>query len=707
MPGKGRNLAAPQLEMYNWLITIRLMKKCPGAFDQGLPVVKTMRWHPSKRVGSHTFSRWILLCLGAVLTASLFAQPEYQAVRDSLWHLIRSQEDSREKVSGLFDIARHHDYAPFTKEFLVSARDISIRNNWPKEQLDGYLQMGQYYIFNSRFDTAYQIYLEALDHPRLPDHIAHRCEILNSLAVILKRQDKVTDAMQYFIEAQKILENEDTYDLYIRERGEEDALDTKCILYNNVGNLYVDIKKYDKALDYYNKAIDVAHEIGVDFYLGTIIMNRGITLQELGNHEEALQAHQEAIEYKKKAGAPERTMALSDLNSAICLRHLGRYDDARNLLDQSIVIFERIQNNKGLTSSLCQRGLLFNTIGEPESALNDCERARKILEDESIIENLSSCYSCLYEANKKLNNYKSAIGYLEKSKSLNDSLLNATNFLQIGQAEAEFKSEKEMAIQQMEFEVKEQKNKQSRTILISLLLSFLLGSLLLYRNMRLKSRSEKVLSQKNKIISEALAEKDVLLKEIHHRVKNNLQVISALLTLQSKYNEDPLVTDALTRGQNRVQSIALIHKNLYQHDNLKGVDTKEYFERLIDHLIETYNVNDQKIEVEKDIVDLSLDVDTMIPLGLIVNELISNSLKHAFPEGATGHIKISLREENEVLHLMVADNGSGIKSSTEAAKTFGQSLVRSLGDRLDATTHIESEDGYVVRMKIKDYKKSG
>lgn len=649
----------------------------------------------------------VLICVLTGYTSDLGAQTEYKTLRDSLWNIFSNQDDSKDKVSKIFDFAREHDYAPFTKEFLDTARNIAVKNEWIKERLDCSLQLGQYYIFNSRFDTAYQIFFDALNDPRLAGFIGHKCEILSGIGVILKRQDKVTDAMQYFIKALAILEKEETYAKYIEERGEEDALDTKCILYNNVGNLYLDIKKYDRALDYYDSAIEVAHEIGSDFYLGTIIMNRGIVLQELGKYHEALKAHRHAIQYKRSAGAPERTIALSDLNIAICLRNTDRFDEALAILDSVSVTFEHLENNKGLTASLCQRGMLYNAMNVPEKALRDCDQAREILEGESIIENLNNCYTCLFEANKKLKNHEQALKYLEKSKAMSDSLLNATNFLQIGQAEAEFEGEKEMAIQQLEFEVREQKSRQTRWILLGLLTALLVVSLLIYRNLKLRSKSEKVLAKKNEVISNALEEKNILLKEIHHRVKNNLQVISALLTLQSRHDEDPLVTDALTRGQNRVQSIALIHKNLYQHDNLKGVDTKEYFDRLVDHLIETYNVNTEGIEVEKDIMNLSLDVDTMVPLGLIVNELISNSLKHAFPSGSSGKIKISLSEKDGVLLLMVTDNGVGAKQKEVNQESFGQSLVKSLGRRLEATTEIKSDAGYEVRMEIRDYKKSG
>jgi two-component sensor histidine kinase len=210
----------------------------------------------------------------------------------------------------------------------------------------------------------------------------------------------------------------------------------------------------------------------------------------------------------------------------------------------------------------------------------------------------------------------------------------------------------------------------------------------------------------NRKLTSAISDKNVLLKEIHHRVKNNLQVISALLTLQSSYVKDEVAVDALKRGQDRVESMALIHKNLYQHDNLKGVNAQDYIERLAEHLISSYKMENQKIDLQLSIDDIMLDVDTMIPLGLIINELISNSLKHAFSHEKNGSITIELKEKVDYLSLKVSDNGCGESEEPNATASFGQSLIKSLSRRLNAEVSVASEVGYSVALRIREYKKS-
>lgn len=227
----------------------------------------------------------------------------------------------------------------------------------------------------------------------------------------------------------------------------------------------------------------------------------------------------------------------------------------------------------------------------------------------------------------------------------------------------------------------------------------------LYRN---KKKLNSILAEKNEIISRALKEKDLLLREIHHRVKNNLQVISSLLSLQSRFIEDERALEAIKEGKNRVKSMALIHQNLYQEDNLMGVDIKPYFEKLIHSLFNSYNIDQEKIRLKLDVEPLNLDVETVIPIGLIVNELVSNALKHAFPGEMQGEIRITLSEQLGQLKLEVSDNGIGIKDigALEVSNTFGYRMVSAFKEKLEADFAVENNNGTVIKMTIRDFKKT-
>ena len=220
--------------------------------------------------------------------------------------------------------------------------------------------------------------------------------------------------------------------------------------------------------------------------------------------------------------------------------------------------------------------------------------------------------------------------------------------------------------------------------------------------MQVKIASQQKELEHAAIIKKSHDEKDTLLREIHHRVKNNLQVISALLTLQSRHLKDTQAKIALKEGQDRVQSMALIHKDLYQHDNLKGVNTKEYLGQLANNLVDSYKLDD--LQLSLDIDEITLDVDTMIPLGLMVNELISNALKHAFSKNEKGHLSLSLKKKQGVLLLKIRDNGRGaVTKDLLESKSFGYSLVKSFARKLDADLIIKNDNGLSVELSIKNF----
>jgi len=212
--------------------------------------------------------------------------------------------------------------------------------------------------------------------------------------------------------------------------------------------------------------------------------------------------------------------------------------------------------------------------------------------------------------------------------------------------------------------------------------------------------------RKSAIIQKQSADLEVLMKEIHHRVKNNLQVVSSLLDLQSHSITDMQASAAVREGKNRVQSMALIHQNLYSEGNIKGIRVKEYINTLVGSLCDSYNITSDKVKVNVDIDDLKLDVDTMIPLGLVLNELVSNAFKYAFTENRPGVLNIMLEEKTDKLHLKVSDNGQGFPADMDiqSTKSFGIKMIRAFAQKLKAKLEIYNSNGAVVEMQISKFK---
>ena len=203
-----------------------------------------------------------------------------------------------------------------------------------------------------------------------------------------------------------------------------------------------------------------------------------------------------------------------------------------------------------------------------------------------------------------------------------------------------------------------------------------------------------------KMLQKSLHEKEILLKEIHHRVKNNLMIISSLLNLQSRYIKDEESKNIFKESQNRARSMALIHERLYQSTDLKRIDFGDYIRTLANDLYRTYVMDFNLIKLNIDLEDIMLDIDISIPLGLIVNELVTNSLKHAFPNGKSGKINIKFHKSDNKYILTVSDNGIGFPGDIDYENTdsLGLRLVTSLTEQIDGEIEFNNISGTSFRI---------
>jgi PAS domain S-box-containing protein len=202
-----------------------------------------------------------------------------------------------------------------------------------------------------------------------------------------------------------------------------------------------------------------------------------------------------------------------------------------------------------------------------------------------------------------------------------------------------------------------------------------------------------------KYLQNSVIEKETLLKEIHHRVKNNLQTISSLLDLQAESITEPKSLEAFRSSQSRIRSMALIHERLYKSENLSEIKACEYIKNLVEYLEGTYQSPSREIEISTEIIDYSLDLDVAIPCGLIINELVSNSMKYAFQQNHKGKIKVSLQTDNEEnLVLTIKDNGVGMTLNfrTLNPQSLGLELVKLMVKQLNGKMAIDGTAGTTI-----------
>jgi len=249
---------------------------------------------------------------------------------------------------------------------------------------------------------------------------------------------------------------------------------------------------------------------------------------------------------------------------------------------------------------------------------------------------------------------------------------------------------------------KELKLKEDQAFLYAIALGvigMILGFLyFFYKKRQVRNRE---LQRLNNELESKNKQNELLLKEIHHRVKNNLEMVKSLIALQSAELEDSETKDAMIASQNRVQSMGIIHQKLYQGENLGSVEMKDYFVNLSEGILDSFDA-EEKVKIECAMDNLELDIDTAVPIGLIVNELLTNALKYAFPDNTEGKINISLSKESpDTLTLKVSDNGIGKLDGKAIQGTgFGSQLIKLLTQQLNGKMNEETQDGVAVSFEF-------
>ncbi len=438
-----------------------------------------------------------------------------------------------------------------------------------------------------------------------------------------------------------------------------------------------------------------------------LIMNSSTINEEVAllyenekRYEDALKYIQESIELSKRDSSFANQYIYSKVAYRL-LKNAGKQEEAIAMADKMIALKDSVtrMQNLQLAMELDARYLSEKKEKEIELLNANNEIARKeiaLLNSQKKLTDVELLHQ--FELQKALARENELMDSVVAQEKRNNELLSRENELKRSELQKETALKASLDRENNLKTVQLEKEKNTRTgLIVAAGLLLLAGGIILfqYRKQRLK----------NKVIQKQSDDMQVLMKEIHHRVKNNLQVISSLLDLQSMTIADNQASEAVKEGKNRVQSMALIHQNLYSEGNIKGIRTKEYISNLLQSLCDSYNITNDKVKVRTDIDDLNLDVDTMIPLGLVLNELVSNSLKYAFKNGVGGELNVVLKKQPEHLLLRVSDNGSGypVGVSVKDGKSFGMKMIRAFAQKLKANLNIYNNNGAVTEMLITKY----
>ena len=493
--------------------------------------------------------------------------------------------------------------------------------------------------------------------------------------------------------------------------------DKRLIAYNlnNLGMVNSHLENYQKAIGYYSKSSSIMKELGDEIEYAKIVNNIGKLNALLGDYKEALRNQLSILGLVEKSNEHSFLLwLLCDIGTLY--NNLANNELARQYFSRALNVSRTIDDQVGKSMILRNLGIISLKKKEYHRAkqyfTESLELAIKSAAKEEIKENyknLSKYYQAAGDDRKALENY-------QLYKTYSDSLLNESKMNTIVEMETKYETErkeKENKLLRKNNEIKKlelEKQTYLRNFFIALLVISFIIILIVYKQFRTNKNLNIVLNEKNSLLEKTVQEKTealdlnkLLLREMNHRVKNNLMVVQSLLKIQSNQIDDVESRTVLQDCATRVKAVSRIHATLSDSINLKKVQITDYVSQLVHDLAANFDIDQSRIEIILNLEKIRLDIDVLVPFALILNELVTNAFKYAFADKRTGKLQISLStHEDNRIELTVKDNGAGLPVgfSIDESESMGMKIVSSLVQQIHGHVTFDSQQHQGTEFRV-------
>lgn len=550
----------------------------------------------------------------------------------------------------------------------------------------------EYMLIGNRLESIAQ-YNAAYDYYSKQGDKLAQARVLEALGEMYRNEDSANMAIEYFLKALTLYE----------EAGRTQNI---ISIYNSMMDLFMRQADFRSANQYLLMAKGLLQTNPDAAGQAQWFTNKGRYLNYQKNFDSAIYYHKKAVtlfDSLRLFNGKGRAMH----NIANSLREKGEYAPAIKICLEVLAIKEINENIKSKIFTLLLLADLYNSTAQYNKAITLSLESLRLSELHSFLDRKRVSLLYLSQIYENVPDFRKAYFYHKRYAELMDTIFDQSKYEQVTKMKTIYeteKKEKTIEVQQATLKASEatialQETKTNQLIFIvvfAVVVVTLVTVGYIYQN-----RSNRILLQQKEEIEKKNHEREILLKEIHHRVKNNLQVISSLLNMQSRTMTDTDAKKAVREGQSRIKSMALIHQKLYSEDNLSKINIKGYLNELGEFLYNTYkpgNAIDHSIQSE----DYLMDIEIAVPLGLIVNELLSNSFKYAFEKGQQGSVYLSLAKEENEYTLEVSDSGKGLPEGFDTKKSMGINLVKILVEQLNGILVFKNTPGAMFTIKFKD-----
>lgn len=546
-------------------------------------------------------------------------------------------------------------------------------------------QVGRAYEIKDELDSTFAIYNRALHLAKQHNDSLSRAKLLNAIGVTYYFSGNFHDALIYYNKGFSL----------------SDSLDyNEGIAYalNNMAVIYRLQRRYDKALEIYDKSLEIKNEEKDTVGIINSLYNKGLAYSYLGQFEESLSTLTESKILSEKYREPDANIANIDIGIGVAHYNLGNISEAKKFLNDGIQFSERITPEK--VSAMAYLGAIDVMEGRTAEGLKRIEEAYEITVSSGRKELLRTVLKERALASERAGNFLIATESWKAYSTISDSLNQESSQWAMKEMQARFElKDKETTISLQKLQLEKEASQKRWYLISGIFLALVLIIIVLFLRKILKQRKQLTLEVSRK--EAALNENDLLLQEMHHRTKNNLQLLNSILSLHSHNIDNPIAQKALQSSRDSVGAIGLLHHQLYKTKDLRKVHFQPYVHELCDYFKKAFSLDDRKISLNCNCEDFSVDIDKAIPLGLIMNEMVTNAIKHAFESGEPGEISLNVTSQLDKITIEVEDNGVGITSESESTTGTGRKLIKIFSDKFKADfDYINKDKGTLARFSI-------
>lgn len=576
------------------------------------------------------------------------------------------------------------------------ALHLAIKKNDRYRGAKAYSGIGVVHYFKGEYAEAFQYFRKSLEiRKKINDRKGIASSNIN-IGLIYDIKGDYSKAIQHFLKSLKIQEDINDYS------GISKTL-------SNIGLVYFkqDPAYYKKALGYFKKGLQIKKKLedkkGIAFTLNKIgsiyyetSKNVNDTSLSKKYQDTALLSFEKALMIRSQI-KDKKGVAYTLMNIGNMYAEKQEYDKALGNYLNSLSIHKELEDNAGIVNALYNIAFMHASRGNLQKALKNYKESLRLAISIDNKEWIMQNFIDLAKLKYKMGNYQEAYDFLTKYSNLKDTIFSLKTNKQIAEFETGYKIEKKeekIVNLQKENNLKRTIIKKNKIIIYFLIAAILLVvtlSIFIFRSFKQKQKLKQL-----ETLKKTLYEKEILIKEIHHRVKNNLQVIVSLINMQENEVDNPLLSNKLNSLKERVRTMAMVHEDLYDHKNYDRIEFGSFIKKMVSNICSAYNMG-EKIKTEMHVEQVYLNINIAIPLGMVINELISNTLEHAF-NGTIEKPKLMVHfyKEKNSCNILIKDNGKGFqdKMSMEQLGSMGLKLVHILiKDQLEGELHYNYKSG--------------